>query len=410
MLHRDKRIGKSLYRLVKGINDCYRIMEIYNDSTDTTDISDTSTDGTTGDSTEPFEEYAINITADLLYLYKEANYESEIVGILEKGAYIVVDETSHSFGGVPLHWAKLKGYDGWIILNYINDDYTGEDYSEYPIITDPSNTTAETSKDTQTPTTEQAFTAYKIKVLNNCLSVYSEPKISSNYWLYDITDNRTITIVEEREVLYYVNYHTWARLESGGWVRLSDITDTSYNDAKDTTTTTPDTSTPEATQPDNSSDTTSNPSETETQKLSGTLITSNIYGCGTKHTKTVNGLTFCWYDRYEKHNSSNTKVEGTFEFLSLSLKSVPDEEGRSYYDSWVITAETKVSDGDGAYIKYRGYDKDNYYLTDTHPYVTINGSSSDTYLKEKQKITITFRRDWMNQNIYEIIIYPSIIG
>lgn len=32
MQHRDKRIGKSLYRIVKGVNDCFRIMEIYNDS------------------------------------------------------------------------------------------------------------------------------------------------------------------------------------------------------------------------------------------------------------------------------------------------------------------------------------------------------------------------------------------
>lgn len=31
MLHRDKRIGKSLYRVVKEING-YKILEIYNDS------------------------------------------------------------------------------------------------------------------------------------------------------------------------------------------------------------------------------------------------------------------------------------------------------------------------------------------------------------------------------------------
>lgn len=382
---------------------------------ETTGTTDTSTEesapGTSTDSTEPFEEYAINITADLLYLYKEPNYEAETVGILEKGAYIVVDETSHSFGGVPLRWAKLKGYDGWIILNYINDDYIGEDWSEYPSTTDPSTTVPETSGNTQKPETDTPFKSYKIKVQNNCLSVYSQPKMSSTYWLYDITDHRTITVVEEREVLYYVNYHTWARLESGGWVRLDAITDTA-NNTEDTTTTKPDTSAPETTKPDDSG-TTSKPTETEKPKLNGTLISGNIYGCGTKHSKTVNGLTFCWYDRYEKHDYSNTVVEGTFEFISFSLKSEPDEEGRTHYDAWVITAETKVSDGSGAHIKAEGYDKNDYYLGNTTTYVTIVSGGygdNDTYLKKKQNIKIKFRRDWMNTNTHEIIIYPNIIA
>lgn len=31
MLHRDKKIGKSLYRIVKHDGEGYRVMEIYND-------------------------------------------------------------------------------------------------------------------------------------------------------------------------------------------------------------------------------------------------------------------------------------------------------------------------------------------------------------------------------------------
>lgn len=369
------------------------------ETTGTTDTSaEDSTTGTTGDNTEPFEEYAINITADLLYLYKEPNYEAETVGILEKGAYIVVDETSHSFGGVPLRWAKLKGYDGWIILNYINDDYIAEDWNDYPTTTDPSTTVPETSGNTQKPETDTPFKSYKIKVQNNCLSVYSQPKMSSTYWLYDITDHRTITVVEEREVLYYVNYHTWARLESGGWVRLDAITDTTYNNSEDTTiapetsvpdTTVPDTTVPDTTKPDDSE--TSAP-ETDTEEK-GTFIASNVYGIGTRHSKTLNGITFVWYDKYTGFYCDS------FEFISFSIKSEPYEEDHGY-DAWKVNATVKISQGDTPYIKALELDANNNFLG--HTIALLDRE----YLMGTTECKIHFRKDWMSTKTKTIIIYP----
>lgn len=369
------------------------------ETTSTTDTNaEESTTGTSADSKEPFEEYAINITSDLMYLYEEPNYEAKTVGILEKGAYIVVDETSHTFGGVPLRWAKLKGYDGWIILNYIDDDYTDDNWNEHQTEDKPSTSTPETSENMQTPETDNTFKSYKIKVLNNCLSVYSQPKISSSLWLYDITDNRTITIVEERRVQYYSNYHNWARLESGGWVRLDDITDTTYNNSGDTTiapeTSVPDTSIPDTTVPDTTKpdDSETLAPETDTEEK-GTLIASNVYGIGTRHTKTLNGITFVWYDKY-------TGVYcDSFEFISFSIKSEPDEEDHSY-DAWKVNATVKISQGDTPYIKALELDANNNFLGHT------NAHLDREYLMGTTECKIRFRKDWIRTKTKTIIIYP----
>lgn len=374
------------------------------ETTGTTDTSaEDSATGTTDDSSEPFEEYAINITADLLYLYKEPNYEAETVGILEKGAYIVVDETSHSFGGVPLRWAKLKGYDGWIILNYINDDYIGEDWSEYPSTTDPSTTTPETSGNTQKPETDTPFKSYKIKVQNNCLSVYSQPKMSSTYWLYDITDHRTITVVEEREVLYYVNNHTWARLESGGWVRLDAITDTA-NNTEDTTTTKPDTSVPDTSNPEttkpNDSGTTSKPIETEKTEINGDYIAKNVYGCGTKRSKTINGVTFVWYDEYI---ISTRDISVKFNTFSLRYEKEDTYNHRLYCD-YDIT----VSNDESVILWYQSYDQDNYFLEEKQiALFNQNGNLVSGGLTKKAKgYGLFYNGTIIVNNSKTVIIFP----
>ncbi|MBE6777974.1 MAG: hypothetical protein E7541_01130 [Ruminococcaceae bacterium] len=381
------------------------------DSTGTTEAEttfETSSNGsteTTDDRTKPFEEYAISITADFLYIYKEPNYEAEIIGILEKGAYIVTDQTSNSYGGVPLRWGEIKGYDGWIILNYINDDgYSGE--VEFPTESNP-NYNPETSVDTQTPDTSNTpFNSYKIKVLNNCLSVYSQPKISSNYWLYDITDNRTITIVEEREVLFYANYHSWARLESGGWVRLDSITDTRYNNTEDTSTP-PDTSIPDISVPDNTpsdnsdnNETTSKPTENDNTEINGEYITKNVYGCGSKRTQTIKGVTFVWYDEYY----ISTK-KTTIKFNTFKMRYEKDGE---YSHNLECDYDITISNDKSVLIYYQSFDKDGYFI-DEHM-ITIfdqNDRLVSSGLQKKAKGYGDFFEyaDIMN-NSKTVIIYP----
>lgn len=353
---------------------------------ETTGTSDTSaedsTTGTTGDSTEPFEEYAINITAGLLYLYKEPNYEAETVGILEKGAYIVVDETSYSFCGVPLRWAKLKGYDGWIILNYINDEYIGENWNDYPTTTAPNTTVPETSGNTQTPETDTPFKSYKIKVQNNCLSVYSQPKMSSTYWLYDITDHRTITIVDVQDVWLYTDYRTWAKLESGGWVRLDSITDTTNNSNNATN--------ENSYIPNDNIETDALVEGTTTKEpiqLEGVYISNGtgyqyVYGCGNKHTSTVHGIEFIWYDRYESRDKNNTRVYYSLDIISLDVERIVyDSEPYKGQKEWFLNYEVQMSDDIPISLDWNMYDKEGYWIDEILHYSRDYGRGGDNSVK-----------------------------
>ncbi len=279
----------------------------------------------------------------------------------------------------------------------ITDTYsTTENWSKYPTEDKPSISIPETSEDTQTSETDNTFKPYKIKVLNNCLSVYSQPKISSSLWLYDITDNRTITIVEERRVQYYSNYHNWARLESGGWVRLGDIADTTYNNSENTTIA-PETSVPDTTV----SNTTKKPDDSETSapetdtEEKGTLIASNVYGVETRRSKTLNGITFVWYDKYKRYKYNSD----TFEFTSFSIKSVPDEEDHGY-DAWEVNAKVKISQGYTPYIKALELDANNNFLGHTTAHLDRE------YLMGTTECKILFRKDWMRTKTKTIIIYP----
>ena len=213
---------------------------------------------------------------------------------------------------------------------------------------------------------------YEIKVLSNRLGVFEAPGYSSEV-LYRITDHRTITIVEEREILVGIQYRVWGRLDTGGWVRISDAYDT--DDDNIINSSTPDSSQTHAdnTESDNdvgysSGQTVDKPSSQAPQKLGGTFLYqgagNNIYGCGTKHTKTVDGFLLIWYDRYEHRDPDNTRTLAYVDINSLDITTFDyDHEHFSSTMDYEVHLDVSVSKGKSASLHCITYDKNNYVIS-----------------------------------------------
>ena len=231
--------------------------------------------------------------------------------------------------------------------------------------------------ETQPIETAISFESYEIKVRRNSLSVYALPGYKTDNWLYDITDRRTIKIVEERVVIGENSVgKKWGKLETGGWVNLSDA----YVE-EDLT--------------DNESaryDDKSNSDSIETTKstLGGTLVWNGvlgsqyIYGCGNRHSITENGIVFYWYDRYERRDANNTRVYSYLDIKSFGIDyEYSNSDTQSWgSNAWVISYEVDISSGVNATLLWTIYDKDQYYLSEIP--MSLGGSSTTT-LKGKCK-------------------------
>lgn len=107
---------------------------------------------------------------------------------------------------------------------------------------------------------------------------------------------------------------------------------------------------------------TSKPTETTPEQPKGTLIYKNIYGCGNEHTKVVKGVTFHWYDRYERRNTKG-EVFDSIDFNSFDVTFVKETDplydnannNRFYFD-FEATTTTSVS------LWLRLYDEEGYFL------------------------------------------------
>lgn len=153
-----------------------------------------------------FEEYEIGILAPYLYVYKEPSYESEIVGaVYQQDICLVIDEAVAE----SVYWIKLKNPEGWIILNY---NYYEEIYSNHE-----DNYYSEKYEGS----TKDGFEPYQIKIQRNSLTVWDVPGYTIGEEWYEITDRRTVTIVEETVIYEYGKERTWGRLETGGWISLT---------------------------------------------------------------------------------------------------------------------------------------------------------------------------------------------
>lgn len=270
-------------------------------------------------------------------------------------------------------------------------------------------------KSDQSCSNPDSFEPYVLQVANPVLNIYDEPSHSANI-VGTITDKSKYTITEEfYEDGYNSIQYTWGKLKSGsGWINLyeacldnSDNTydstsenysdtdnvfdnDDSSNNYEDSytdnnssnsndTTSSKDQNT-ESSHTSNNTNNTNNSNNTDTAPLDGTLIDNCIYGCGDEHSIELAGVTFHWYDRYERRNLNNTTVYATLDFYEFTMSYREYELNPSYYNNdWVITYNLYAS-SDVAF-QWRTYDSDGYYLDDT---VTglYNGSTSDhTWLK-----------------------------
>lgn len=103
---------------------------------------------------------------------------------------------------------------------------------------------------------------------------------------------------------------------------------------------------------------------TEPEKLEGVLIENSIYGCGEEHTIKVNGVTFHWYDRYERRDYYNTTVNEYLDITSFSLYYKPYELSPSFGNNEWVAAYELYSSSDITFY-WITYDKDGYYLDET---------------------------------------------
>jgi len=328
-----------------------------------------------------FEEYEIGILAPYLYVYKEPSYESEIVGaVYQQDTCLVIDEAVAE----SVYWIKLKKPEGWITLNY---NYCEEIYSNHE-----DNYYSEQYEDS----TKDGFEPYQIKIQRNSLTVWDVPGYTLGEAWYEITDRRTVTIVEETVIYENGKERTWGRLETGGWISL---TAASY--VEEPTTIEKDNNT-SATQTETTTkkDTTQKP--TTTQKTETTTITTldgnlvwygifgatYIYGCGNEHTVIENGVTFHWYDRYELRNKDNTIVYSYIILNSFSIKY--EESVVPSWDNnfWSVDFDVVVSDGDTASLYWQLQDKDGYPLDEAQMLINksnTDGGSVDTSIQGKSR-------------------------
>lgn len=324
------------------------------------------------DNKNSFKPYEIEITADEITLYNDPGYDAEPIDVIRnKGIYIVVDESEDIYQGTLIHWGKIKNPEGWIILDNLNNkfgdtddiaDYIDEDKNN------SDNTMSSPNVNNYQQETKPSFQSYTIKIQNNKVSVYSEPDgYLGKQWLYDITDRRTITIVEEKIIKKPGGIFTWGRLESVGWVNLEIA---NYIEEEQQTINTDDSIPPsdktENTQPDIQI-----PSRTEKPTIKdGTYIPNvpfdNIYGCGSEHSITIEGITFHWYDRYEKRNKNNTEVLSYMDIVSFPLEFTRHTKTDGGFR--INDIRVKVSDGVSASLWWSFYDKKEGYFLGQHPF------------------------------------------
>ncbi len=204
------------------------------------------------------------------------------------------------------------------------------------------------------------FAPYTIRVQRDALDVYDAAGYTVGNWIYTITDRRTITITAELTFEEHGNTRTWGRLDTGGWVCLMEACYVEPESIPET-----EAEVPEIIEPEPEPETEApEPVETEPAELGGVLIDQFIYGCGNKHTATANGITFVWYDRYEKRYT-NTTVNSYVEINSLSIRYELNELAKDGGE-WIINYDFVVSQGDSTNFYMKLYDKEDYFLKDTY--------------------------------------------
>lgn len=191
--------------------------------------------------------------------------------------------------------------------------------------------------------------------------------ISKNrYELYNISAGIIIKSSEVQDVWLYTDYRTWAKLDTGGWVRLESITDTTDNSNNATN---------ENSNVSNDIIETEAPAEETTTndpiQLEGVYIPNgsgrSVYGCGNKHTSTVDGIVFIWYDRYESRNDDNTRVYYSLNIISLDVEHTIEESGLyAGQKNWLLNYELQTSDDISINLYWNIYDKEDYLIGDIH--------------------------------------------
>ena len=105
---------------------------------------------------------------------------------------------------------------------------------------------------------------------------------------------------------------------------------------------------------------------------SGVQLNSSTYGVGQLNTKSVKGVVFKWYDRYE-FLDYNVGYYPSIDIISL--------DSWSYSDGILeVNFEIEVSPGYGTSLWWKGYDKDGYFVGENLMRTNINGD-----LREKTK-------------------------
>lgn len=234
----------------------------------------------------------------------------------------------------------------------------------------------------ETMATEAApyFAPYTIRVQRDALDVYDAAGYTVGNWIYTITDRRTITITAELTFEEHGSSRTWGRLDTGGWVCLMEACYVESVSIPET-----EAEVPEIIEPEPEPETEApEPVETEPAELGGVLIDQYIYGCGNKHTATANGITFVWYDRYEKRNYNNTEVVAYLDINSLSVRYEADEN-KWGGGEWIVDYDFYVSEHIVGFW-WKQYDREGYYLDDVSianiTYQEYQGKCRGTWYKD----------------------------